>query len=403
MPVQFPALDDSFPRVVPSFRKLVKIMSECAAGGVSLNCAAYEYRQCDQALGTLLGNFMEVVRLKELPPEQVDSVNEILTLFAKISICMSSLESALGSDNAKLSATLINKVYDALKELEELNMDLKAAVGDRHLYSEVPVVDSLLRAGNFALETNEWDALGARLQSLIPDWNEIVAGEGLPEEFALHDQALDKLVNVVNNQDLKALPEVLQEVKETGEALTGFDDSQVVEDTASQVLCPFCGKPMMHGNSKCFACGARIPEAFEAANDQTKNGGKGGSVLPGDMPDYIQRLFEVAQDLPDNPKMFRPFRRAVGELRRRVAGSASKMEKIAASKVKMTPEVRENIDGVCDLAGSGLEKFVKALELLEGFEPPVDRFHLQCALEVVADAVEEMRGVGGLAQKYRNS
>ena len=105
---------------------------------------------------------------------------------------------------------------------------------------------------------------------------------------------------------------------------------------------------------------------------------------------------DIAQELPNNAKMIRPFKRAVGELRRRVADANSRINKMAASKIKTTPEERENIDGIIDLANTCIENLSKA-------ESPVDRFHLQCALEVMVKAVKEMRSMGGLAQKYRSS
>ena len=145
-----------------------------------------------------------------------------------------------------------------------------------------------------------------------------------------------------------------------------------------------------------------MPEEFERGSGADKGSEKGEAAYEG-MPEYVQRIIDIAQDLPNNIKMIRPFKRAVGELRRRVAEANSRINKMATSKIKTTPEERENIDGIIDLANSCLENLVKAVELLEGFEPPVDRFHLQCALEVMVKAVKEMRGIGGLAQKYRNS
>ncbi len=401
---KFPALDDNFPRIIPSFRQLVKIMSECVAGGVSLTCTAFEFRQCDAALGTALGNFMEVLRLKELPPERNEAINEIVLLFTRMSSEMAKLETALSMDATAAAVSCVANIYDHLKDLEELNMDLKAAVGDSHVYSEVPVVDSLLRAGNFVLETNgaEWEALGARLEALIPQWNEIVSGTGLPEELIRHDRALERLVEVLNERNLEALPEVLEEVKASGEDLVNFQDSQIDTDSSSVVLCPYCGKPMVEGSKKCFSCGARMPEEFERDSIANKDSEKGEAAYEG-MPEYVQRIMDIAQELPNNAKMIRPFKRAVGELRRRVADANSRINKMAASKIKTTPEERENIDGIIDLANTCIENLSKAVELLEGFEPPVDRFHLQCALEVMVKAVKEMRGMGGLAQKYRSS
>lgn len=398
---KFPALDEKFPRIVPSFRELVKIMSECVAGGVSLNCTAFEFRQCDAALGTLLGKFMEVLRLKELPPEQNESIDELILLFTRLSADMSKLETALSMDATAAAQTCINNIYKNLKELEESNMTLKAAVRDRHLYSEVPVVDSLLRAGHSVIDSQgtEWESLGARLEALLPRWNEIVSGEGLPEEFAKHDRALDKLVNVLNERNLEGLPAVLEEVKQSGEALTKYEESQYMDPEAERLICPYCGKRMLEGSKKCFACGGRIPEPFE--------GGQGGpnqernrETKQGAYPDYIQRILDLASELPANPGLLRPFKRAVGELRRRVADANSRLTKISNTKLKTTPEERERIDGLVDLANNSLVSFSEAVGLLENFETPVDRFHLQCALEVLTKAVEELRGVGGLAHKY---
>ena len=121
------------------------------------------------------------------------------------------------------------------------------------------------------------------------------------------------------------------------------------------------------------------------------------------MPDYVRRIFDVGQALPENARMIRPFKRAVGELRRRVTEASSRVSKMASAKIKMSPEDREKVDSIIDLSTTCMENFTKAVELLEAFEAPVDKFHMRCALELVADAVEEMRSVGGLAKKYRRA
>ncbi|MCR4783102.1 MAG: hypothetical protein K6A35_01100 [bacterium] len=400
---KFPALDDKFPRIIPSFKQLVKIVSECVAGGVSLNCTAYEFCQCDTAMGTALANFMEVLRLKELPPERNEAINQIILIYIRMSSEMAKLETALGMDATAAAISCISNVYTLLKELENSNSDLKMAVDNSLTYSEVPVVDSLLRVGNFVLSTKgeEWEALGARLEALIPRWNEIVAGEGIPDELEQHDKALGRLVDACNNRDTSNLAEILEEIKKTGEALAHFDDSQVKDESNTVVLCPYCGKAMMSGRKKCFSCGARMPEDYERGLEP--GGEDSEDPLSRDMPDYVRRIFDVGQALPENARMIRPFKRAVGELRRRVTEASSRVSKMASAKIKMSPEDREKVDSIIDLSTTCMENFTKAVELLEAFEAPVDKFHMRCALELVADAVEEMRSVGGLAKKYRRA
>ncbi|MBQ7529983.1 hypothetical protein IJT10_08835 [bacterium] len=406
MSAKFPALDDNFPRIVPTFKQLVKIITECVDGGVSLNCTAFEFQQCDQALGTILGNFMEVLRLKELPAKQNKSIDDIILVFCNISNEMSKLETALNMDATATVSSCVNKIYKGLKDLEELNMELKSVVVDSCEYSEIPVVESILQAGHFVLDSGgfDWGILRARLDNLLPKWNEIITGEGLPEDFLRHDRALEQLVEVVNNQDLESLPEVLEEIKDSGEALVYFDDSQVESEDNNQsvMLCPYCGKAMTSGSSKCFACGARMPEAFERTLGLELQSNK-SNIDVAQMPEYVQRIFEVGEKLPSDPKQFKAFKRNVGELRRRIASASAKVQKLASMRNKLNMEQRENVDSVLDLANDGLDKFYRALDILDGFELPVDRFHLQCALEVLGEAVEGMRGVGGLAQKYRDS
>ena len=161
------------------------------------------------------------------------------------------------------------------------------------------------------------------------------------------------------------------------------------------------GKAMMSGRKKCFSCGARMPEDYERGLEP--GGEDSEDPLSRDMPDYVRRIFDVGQALPENARMIRPFKRAVGELRRRVTEASSRVSKMASAKIKMSPEDREKVDSIIDLSTTCMENFTKAVELLEAFEAPVDKFHMRCALELVADAVEEMRSVGGLAKKYRRA
>ena len=143
---KFPALDDKFPRIIPSFKQLVKIVSECVAGGVSLNCTAYEFCQCDTAMGTALANFMEVLRLKELPPERNEAINQIILIYIRMSSEMAKLETALGMDATAAAISCISNVYTLLKELENSNSDSTLVSTKRSLiFNQLNLVEHRVR------------------------------------------------------------------------------------------------------------------------------------------------------------------------------------------------------------------------------------------------------------------
>lgn len=390
----FPALDGTFPRIIPAFGKLVKILTECAGGGVQLGCTYVEYKECDGALGSLLGGFLNSLRLKEIPAECGAQVNEVLRLFSAMSVSMLRLLAALQRNRVPLAQQSCQDICAALLELERISGEISNVVNAvKSDYSDVPVVNCVLAAGYSVLEgRNEWDVLAVRLEVLVPDWNKILENKNLPAEVTAHDEALDNLVRVVQARDKERLPEALAEMKITGEALVRLQAVPEVEQ--SLFLCPWCGKEVNENDRICPSCAQRLPDKMGEKCQQE-------GQLPGGMPDYVQNLFDVAKELPNNDKLFGKFRRSVAELRRRCNIAINQLDKISPAGAKLSNLERERFDGAYDLAMSGLDKFSRSVDLLEGFDIPVDRFHLQCALELVAAAVEDMRRVRGLAQSLK--
>ncbi len=397
--MSFPVIDDSFPRIVPSYRRLVKLLTECVEGGVDIECAINEFQECDANLGHLLSSFMNVVRLREIPQENGKLVLEIIGIFARISASMSKLYQNMEAndvDNAAISAA---EVCDHLKKLEEANQQLREAGRSKGLYSSVPVIDSILAAGKLILDKkSDWDLLTGRLEFLIPEWNKLLENENLPSGVAEHDAALDKLTQCVNAKDYEHLEAVLEEVKTTGEALMKVQ--KALSKKEEQVYaCPRCGASFTKYERNCPSCHARMPEPITSTAALTED-----AAMFEMMPDYVQKLFETTRLMSHNQKQFfGDFRKAVEGLRLRSENALAQLENISKKQVQsQTQAEREAMQKSFELAENGLSKFFQALELFDSIVIPVDQRAIDEALELVVAGVDNMRQMHTVIQDFRS-
>ncbi|MCR5660589.1 MAG: hypothetical protein K6G50_00475 [bacterium] len=390
----FPPIDDSFPRLIPAFGKLVKLLSECADGGVALDCAFNEFQECDSALGGMLEKFMNAIRLKEFPKDQGPLLSDLLQLFAGASHALVRLSEAMTNNDAEAAANIINHICIFLNKIEENNLILRDACKNANAFSEVPVINSVLTAGNAIIEGyGEWETLEERLGAIIPEWNKLLS-DNQPDEITRHDEALDKLANVVNEHNSEGLAEAMEEYKTTGEALVSVQDS--IDNADSGYLCPMCGAALTVGAKTCPSCKTRLPEFLAEKTPATD------AAVQVELPPYVQKLFDASEQLREDPNKFPAFKKAVDEMRRRAASSQKKLDKINVQALgeNMTQDEREALEGSYDVVRSGLDKFLRAIDAFDSLELPVDEFHLQCALEVVVSAVEDMRRAGSIVQGY---
>ncbi len=393
-------MDDSFPRIVPSFRRLVKLLTECVDGGVDLECAINEYRECDANLGYLLGSFMNIVRLREIPQEHGKLVLEIIGIFAKISGSMAQLYQSMSENDVEKAVAHTTEVCNALKRLETANQRLKEISRTHGNYSSVPVIDNLLAAGQIVLDSHgDWDLLAGRLEFLIPEWNTLLENDNLPAGVAEHDVALDKLVACVTSKDLDHLAEVLEEVKVTGEALVKMQ-KQLSKKEDQLFACPRCGASFSKYQRNCPSCHARMPDQVNSVSGVTDD-----AAMFEMMPDYVQKLFETIRLMSHNEKQFyADFRKAVEGLRQRIESALAQLEKLSMNKSQAkTREEQEAMDSAFESAENGLSKFFDALDIFDAIVIPVDKNAVEEALEYVVAGVEEMRHMHNIVQDFLNN
>ena len=186
----------------------------------------------------------------------------------------------------------------------------------------------------------------------------------------------------------------VEEYKTTGEALVEVQDS--IDNADSGYLCPMCGTSLAVGAKTCPSCKTRLPEFLAEKSPATD------ASVQVELPPYVQKLFDASEQLCEDPNKFPAFKKAVDEMRRRAASSQKKLDKINVQALgeNMTQDEREALEGSYDVVRSGLDKFLRAIDAFDSLELPVDEFHLQCALEVVVSAVEDMRRAGSIVQGY---
>lgn len=390
---KFPEVDGSFPLIVPSFRKLVKLLAECAEGGVALDCTLTEYQECDAALGVYLDNFMNAMRLKELPAEPTGAVGRILVIFSQLGQTMSKLREAIKGNQVHVASEAAFVVRDLLFDLEKANDVLRQAESEKPRYSEVPVVNCLLSAGQAILDGwGEWESLARRLEVLIPKWNEMLTEEPIPPEMARHDVALDQMVRAVNDQDTALLSEAMQEIKISGELLGNAKESIAAQEDGQQCLCPRCCKLVGEWDRSCPSCGCRLPERL---GEQ----GSLGDCGTQDMPGYVKRVFELGQTLDEHGDL-EAFTGAVAEVKRRAVNCRKQIDKLPIGEVELSLDEQEAIDAASELIDSSLEQINRAVDMLGMIQIPVDQLHLQAAQDVLVGGVEEMRRASAIFQRY---
>ncbi|MBQ7567342.1 hypothetical protein IJT17_00885 [bacterium] len=397
--MSFPVIDDSFPRIVPSFRRLVKLLTECVEGGVDIECAINEFQECDANFGHLLSSFMNVVRLREIPQENGKLVLEIIGIFARISSSMSKLYSFMEANDVDNAVTCTAEICGHLKKLEAANQRLKEAGRSKGQYSSVPVIDNLLAAGRIVLDKKgDWDLLAGRLEFLIPEWNKLLENDSLPSGVAEHDAALDKLAACVSSKDIDGLEAALEEVKSTGEALMKVQ--KALSKKEEQVFaCPRCGASFTKYERTCPSCHARMPEPISGTAALTED-----AAMFEMMPDYVQKLFETVRLMSHNQKQFfGDFRKAVEGLRIRSENALTQLENLSLKQAQATTQAEsEAMQRSFELAENGLTKFFNALEIFDTIVVPVDQQAVDNALEYVVAGVEDMRQMHTVIQDFRS-
>ena len=397
--MSFPLIDDSFPRIVPSFRRLVKLLTECVEGGVDIECAINEFQECDANLGHLLSSFMNVVRLREIPQENGKLVLEIIGIFARVSSSMSDLYKNMEDNDVDSAVASVEAICGHLRDLENANERLREATRSKGIYSSVPIIDSVLAAGQLILDKkSDWDLLMGRLEYLIPEWNQLLENDNLPSGVAEHDAALSKLANCVNTKNYDQLAAALEEFKTTGEALMKVQ--KALSKKEEQVYaCPRCGASFTKYERNCPSCHARMPEPITGTAALTED-----AAMFEMMPDYVQKLFETTRLMSHNQKQFfGDFRKAVEGLRLRSENALSQLENISKKQTQASTQAeRDAMHNSFELAENGLTKFFNALEIFDSIVIPVDQRAIDDALELVVSGIEDMRQMHTVIQDYRS-
>lgn len=396
--MSFPVIDDSFPRIVPSFRRLVKLLTECIEGGVDIECALNEFQECDQNLGHLLGSFMNVVRLREIPQEQGRLVMEIVGIFARISGVMGQLSQCMEANDVEGASVATAEICEHLKRLEAANQRLKEAGRSQGQYSQVPIIDNLMVAGQAVLEgKSDWELLTSRLEFLIPEWNKLLESGNLPPGVAEHDAALDMLADCVSKKDTDSLGAVLEQVKSTGEALMKVQKA-LSKKEEKVYACPRCGASFTRYERTCPACHARMPEQVSTTASLTED-----AAMFEMMPDYVQKLFETVRLMAHNERQFfGDFRKAVEGLRQRSENALAQLERLSMNQNQAKSEAEsETMQRAFETAENGISKFFSALEIFDSIVIPVDHEAVDSALEFVVAGVEEIRQMHTIIQDFQ--
>lgn len=360
------------PSLLPAFGRLHARL----ASGEELFSAAPDLHEVDLELGALLAEVERDVTFTELTTEEEEHARVALEALEGLRGMLASLAVALEEEDREAAHRDLQAATGQMRVLQGAVAALRAAVRQRPPESPVPAVAELLRAGRaVAAGRTGFSALRERLEALQPLWWDVVGRETVPEDAALHGQALEELARVAVEEDLEALEDALERVRATGEALVPVE--------APAVLCPRCGATVGEWDRACPACGGRLPERLPEEAPPTAT----------DLPDYVQALFEAAEALRTGAGGWDEFLPAVAELRRRAESSLSLLERLPPAPPHAPQDEREAWHAAQEAVENGLERFFQALEYLESLSRRPDPNVLDQGLEEVVAAVEETRGV----------
>lgn len=368
-------MQEPVPELVPAFGRL----HAQVASGETLFSAASDLHETDVALGALLAEVESAVTFNDLTPDEEEHARVALEALEGLRGMLASLAVGLEEEDREAAHRDLEAATGQMRVLQGAVAALREAVRQRPPESPVPVVAELLRAGRaVAAGRTGFSALRERLEAIQPLWWEVAGRESVPEDAALHGQALEELARVAVEEDLEALEDALERVRVTGEALVAGE-----EPTTPDILCPRCGETVGEWDRACPACGGRLPERLPEEAPPTAT----------DLPDYLQTLFEAAEALRTGAGGWDEFLPAVAELRRRAESSLNLLERLPPAPPHAPQDEREAWHAAQEAVENGLERFFQALEYLESLSRRPDPYVLDQGLEEVLAAVEETRGV----------
>ena len=395
MTTTFPPLDESFPLLIPPFRALVAVLTECQQTGTPFDCASTELQETDLALGAVYEAFKAALPGQDFSEGDDEIVADALEAFAGLRGMMSSLYASVAENDPEATARDTEAIAGQIRALEESLSRLRDSQARKPVLSPVPAINSILRAGRAVAEGRKtWQLLASCLEGLQPAWEALAGRDDAPPEVEAHGHALEELVRVVNAEDLGALEAALEGVRTTGEALVDVKTRmEAPPPEVAEFLCPRCGGAVGEWDRACPSCHARMPERVGEAPTAKPLG------LTEDLPDYLQKLFNSAEKLRAGAGDWEEFQACVAELRRRTEQSLGILDRIPKPPDAVPQDELEACQASQESVESGLEKFFEGLGHLEALAPELDEQVLDRGLEALLAAVRETRQVAVYLQR----
>lgn len=224
MELQFPDINAELPVVLPPLRKLIAELTDCDDRGLPFSCAEGDLRACDMVLSAFFAAFRQSVANSNIDDNEATILAEAFGLFQRLGQIFTVTYRSLHNNERDLTILNILALVESLFQLEDLLQRQHTYRYEKPRLSPAEGINDLLEAGHAVMSgQRSWEFLAQRIERLRPAATALMRQDGAPPAVVAHGEAVLQLAGICSDGDLGALPQALDDFKNTGEALLRLD------------------------------------------------------------------------------------------------------------------------------------------------------------------------------------
>lgn len=289
MELEFPIIDDNFPVLVPPLAKFIEELVDCDDNCLPLKCADTYLRACDTVLSAFYSGFKRSVELSDYDENEAEIIAECFELLQRLGQILTVTYRSMQNNERDLTILNVIAIVESVRQLEDALHRRASYCFDKPKLSKASGLNDILEAGQAVLAgRRNWDFLSMRLERLRPAAEALYNSNAQIPNVDEHLTALQQMFEICAVEDTEHLPEAMERLKITGEAMLGLDYEESSKNIPSY-SCPMCGANVQQWERQCPSCNAVMPDmSYER------------DIIPAtayDVPDYLQSASSMAEDL----------------------------------------------------------------------------------------------------------